>query len=287
MGRQEAFEQLQALILEHDRQQITDLSADLRELWKEIKDTDKMKANLDPILLEHTRELQQKFPDLFAPFIANAIKHSMHAAQDEMIDALYPITGKLVKRYVTKELELLSEKIDRRIDKTFSIEIWWQYIKSFFTGKKPGDAMLVNLQKPIVEQVFVIEQNSGILLGSYSKSGDFDQDMVAGMLTAIKNFAKDTFKKENEELELIEYGTAKIFLKNLRTFYIAVVINGITDKQFLSDLDDNLWDFAQKIMSNNLEDNETNSTQEELHEVSQEKIAQQIESYFKQINNDQ
>ena len=246
MGRQEAFEQLQALILEHDRQQITDLSADLNQLWQEIKDTDKMKANLDPILLEHTRELQQKFPDLFAPFIANAIKHSMHAAQDEMIDALYPITGKLVKRYVTKEIELLSEKIDRQIDRTFSVEIWWAYIKSFFTGKKPGSAILVNAQKPTIEQVFVIEQNSGILLGSYSKSGAFDQDMVAGMLTAIKNFAKDTFKREEEELELIEYGTAKIFLKNLRTFYIAVVINGITDKQFLSDLDDNLWDFAQK-----------------------------------------
>ncbi len=275
MGSQEAFEQLQALILEKDRAQIDGLSSELEKLWLELSDQHKLKAHVDPILSEHTRQLQQKFPDLFAPFIANAIKNSMHEAQDEMIDALYPITGKLVKRYVTKELALLSERIDAQLDRTFSPELWWQYIKSLFTGKKTGSALVANSNKPVIEQVFIIEQHSGILLGSYAKNDTFDQDMIAGMLTAIKSFAKDTFAKEQEELELIEYGTASIVLKNLRTFYISVVISGVANKQFLSDLDDNLWDFAQKITSINRGEGATSQ--------SQEKFTRQIENYFKEL----
>ena len=274
MVRQEAFEQLQALILEKDRAQINGLSEDLEKLWQELSDEQKLKAHVDPILTEHTKQLQQKFPDLFAPFIANAIKNSMHEAQEDMIDALYPITGKLVKKYVAKELALLSEKIDAQLDKTFSPEIWWQYIKAFFTGKKTSSSILANTNTPIIEQVYVIEQQSGILLGSYAKNDTFDQDMVAGMLTAIKSFAKDTFAKEQEELEMIEYGTASIILKNLRSFYIAVVISGVANKQYLSKLDDNLWDFAQKI---------TNSGREQASSTSQENFTKQIENYFKEL----
>lgn len=274
MGKQEAFEQLQALILEKDRSEITGLSEELEKLWQELSDEQKLKAHVDPILTEHTKQLQQKFPDLFAPFIANAIKHSMHEAQEEMIDALYPITGKLVKKYVSKELALLSEKIDAQLDRTFSPEIWWQYIKAFFTGKKTSSSILAKANAPIIEQVFVIEQDSGILLGSYAKSDSFDQDMMSGMLTAIKSFAKDTFAKEQEELELIEYGTASIILKNLRSFYIAVVIQGTANKQYLSKLDDNLWDFAQKI---------TSKKGEESNSANQENFTRQIESYFKEL----
>ena len=275
MSRQEAFKQLQEIILEKEWEKLADFQRELNTVGEELRDKEKLQNHLDPILTEHTQNLQKKFPDLFAPFIANAIKNSIHGAQDEMVDALYPILGKMVKRYVVKELEILSEKIDKQIDNAFSPELWLQYLKAIFTGRKPGDVILAGSNKPVIEQVFLIEQHSGILLGNYSKNEAFDQDMVAGMLTAIKSFAKDAFSGKQEDLELVDYETAKIFVRNLRTFFIAVVVTGVVDKSYLSKLDDAVWDFAEKILKSD--------QNKGVESIDKEDYAVKLEAYFKKL----
>ncbi|UZR95425.1 hypothetical protein [Chondrinema litorale] len=275
MSRQEAFKQLQEIILEKEWEKLADFQRELNIVGEELRDKEKLQAHLDPILTEHTQRLQKKFPDLFAPFLANAIKNSIHDAQDEMVDALYPILGKMVKKYVVRELEALSERIDKQIDNTFSPEMWWNYIKAMFTGKKPGEVIIANANKPVIEQVFLIEQNSGILLGNYSKNEAFDQEMVAGMLTAIKTFAKDAFAARQEDLELIDYETAKIVIKNLHTFFIAVVVSGVVDKSYLSKLDDTLWDFTEKILKSD--------QNRGIESIDKEEYAVKLESYFKKL----
>ena len=192
-----------------------------------------------------------------------------------MVDALYPILGKMVKKYVVRELEALSERIDKQIDNTFSPEMWWNYLKAIFTGKKPGEVIIASANKPVIEQVFLIEQNSGILLGNYSKNEAFDQEMIAGMLTAIKTFAKDAFAARQEDLELIDYETAKIVIKNLHTFFIAVVVSGVVDKTYLSKLDDVLWDFTEKILKSD--------QNRGIESIDKEEYAVKLESYFKKL----
>ena len=81
------------------------------------------------------------------------------------------------------------------------------------------------------------------------KTDDIDEDMVAGMLTAIKSFVEDAFKKSDQDLELIEYETYSIYIQNFSSYYIAVVISGIFNATHKSALEDKLLDFAQNTIN--------------------------------------
>jgi len=105
--------------------------------------------------------------------------------------------------------------------------------------------VLRNLIKAEIEEVFVIAQHSGMLLGSYSRHNTLDKEMIAGMLTAIKSFVKDAFVFGKQELETIEYENYELIIKNLESFYIVVVASGVVDEVFKNELDDVLLDFSE------------------------------------------
>ena len=82
------------------------------------------------------------------------------------------------------------------------------------------------------------------LIGSASRETTLDQDVIAGMLTAIKAFVEDAFKREKEDLESIQYGTYKIILQNFHSYYIAMAISGILSSAEKDQLGNRLLNFA-------------------------------------------
>jgi len=68
---------------------------------------------------------------------------------------------------------------------------------------------LSQLDSPEVHEVYLVQRESGLLLGSYAKEKNTDQDVIAGMLTAIKSFAEDAFNRGKEDLEMIQYENYK------------------------------------------------------------------------------
>ena len=112
-----------------------------------------------------------------------------------MAEALFPIMGKMIKKYVQAEVAKLSDSINEKINATFSF-------KNIFKSKskeRPTAAMMLKEEyKAYIEQVLVVEKGSGILKANYAKSQTMDEDMMAGMLTAIKSFAEDAFETANQ-----------------------------------------------------------------------------------------
>ena len=218
-------------------------------MHEDINTRKRLETRVEPIVEDKLAYLKEHFPELFGPAIAKAVSVQIRESQDMMIDALYPIIGKLIKKYVIAEMEALSEKIDKQLDKAFSWEGWIVRIRSWFAGVPFSQQVMRGAMAPTIEEVFVIEQHSSMLVGSYSRKNILDRDMIAGMLTAIKGFVKEAFAKEHQELEMVEYETYKIVLKNFRSFYIAVTVSGVIDAQFKDELDDILLKFVHNVMN--------------------------------------
>ncbi|HID37977.1 MAG TPA: hypothetical protein EYP36_00485, partial [Calditrichaeota bacterium] len=85
---------------------------------------------------------------------------------------------------------------------------------------------------------FFIHRDSGLLIQHISGSQPLttdDQDIIAGMLTAIRDFASTAFKTDTEqEVNEIQYNDFQIILESGRKFYLAIVVSGIPDRQFYS-----------------------------------------------------
>lgn len=247
--RRELFQQLRDILFEEEQREHEQLSQVVHELHEDINTRRRLETKVEPIVEDKLTYLKEHFPELFGPAIAQAVSVQIRESQDMMIDALYPIIGKLIKKYVIAEMEALSEKIDKQLDKAFSWQGWVTRMRGWFAGVPFSQQVMRGTLAPTIEEVFVIEQHSSMLVGSYSRQNILDRDMIAGMLTAIKGFVKEAFAKEHQELEMVEYETYKIVIKNFRSFYIAVTVSGVIDADFKRELDDILLKFVHKVMN--------------------------------------
>ncbi|TXD48275.1 cell envelope biogenesis protein OmpA [Polaribacter sp. IC073] len=233
------FELLRELLLAEDRDKFTALS-------EEIIEKEKLSKRVTPLVDEKIEDLRRNFPEYFGDTITQTIKIQIRDSQDEVVEALYPIMGKLIKKAIVSEITKLSDSINKTIKEKFSIkEIFTRFLK----GKKNDAGVVLNeIFEPIIEEVFVIEKNSGLLSGSYTRGNTADKDMISGMLTAIKSFAEEAFSKENQNLEDIKFDNFHLTIKNYKSIYIAIATSGVLSGEFKETIADNVHNLAEIIL---------------------------------------
>lgn len=177
-------------------------------------------------------QMMEVMPEKLGPTITKTLKVQIRESRDDVIQALFPIIGQMIKKYVQQEIQVLSEKIDKQFDAMLSVDLIWIKLKAWATGVSYADLILQNSHKALIQEIFVIDNESGILMASYTRNNLFDQDMAAGMLTAIKSFVEDAFEAESQNLETINYDNYKIYIQNFNKFYIAVVLAGVLSEAF-------------------------------------------------------
>lgn len=273
----ERFRQLQQLLLDDDRQVSIQIKEEIEQLRSELISPEEIDSRVSPFIENKIKYLQENFPELFGHVMAETIKQQIKDSQDEMVDALYPILGKLIKKFVSKEMERLSEQIDRQISETFSWHAWKRRFRGWIKGESEKDRIFTDLLKAKVEEVFIVDKESGLLAGSWSRADLADRDMIAGMLTAIKGFVEQAFSKGDQELETIEYDNYKLLIRNFHTYYITIVVSGVVSAEFKSMLTDLMLSFAERYkisvrqdLDGETIDNNSKALKAHLHEYIEE-----------------
>ncbi len=243
MTDSEKFIKLKELLLNEDRDFAQNILQKLDSLEDTVNTPEKLSEKINPIIDKKLDTFVEGIPDKLGPVIAEALIKS----QDKVVDALFPIMGKMIKKYIQQEMKILSDNINKQLQNTFSVKAIKRKFKSMFTGVSENEIILSQLNNIKAEQVFLIEKGSGLIIASVSKEESVDEDMIAGMLTAIKSFVEDAFKKEEQSLELIQYELFDIHIQNFTTYYFAVVISGGLDATFKNKLEDKLFNIASNI----------------------------------------
>ncbi len=258
---------LREILLRKDRE-------DIAEIKERIDDPDKLAEKITPIVEYHIETLKRKFPKEYRKEVDKIVERKLKASQDELLDLVYPVMGKMVRKYVNHQFLTLKENIDEKFTSIFSTKGMINRLKSLIFGVKEGDLLLSDLDNTSIEEVFLIERDAGLLLGHFSRNTTIDRDVVAGMLTAIKAFVEDAFSKERQDLEMIEYGTYKVYIQSFHQYYVSVILNGSISTSEKDKLSSRLLDFAEKEMQNIT----MNSNEE--HDF--EKLSNKLAEYFKQ-----
>lgn len=258
MEEQDKLKILKELLLTEEKEFADSIAEKLEALTKVVHQKKELSYKVDPIIDDKLKEFVQEIPKTLGPTITEALKEEIKNSQDAVVEALFPIIGKMIKKYIAHEMKLLSENISRKTKQAFSFKNWFRRTKAKVQGVSEGDLLISDYAKPRLIQMFVVEKNSGILLADYSplSDGTIDKEMVAGMLTAIKSFVEDAFRGGDQNLELIEYELYTIHIQNFYSYYVAAVISGAYNMMFKEVLEDQIIDFAKNyISSKDLEDN--------------------------------
>ena len=234
----ESLRQIQHILLKEDRVAI-------ERLQETIDDPVLLSEKIQPILEEQMKELKKAFPIEFEATIDKMIEKKLEASQEEILNVIYPVMGKMIKKYVNHQIQLLKDGIDETFKKTFSSKGVFYRIRTSLFGIKASDQIIHELKDFKIEEIYIIQRNSGLLYGSASTGDTIDQDVIAGMLTAIKSFVEDAFKREREDLEMIQYGTYKILLQNFYSYYFATAISGTMSSSEREGLANQILNFAE------------------------------------------
>lgn len=272
MSQERGIDTLKHLLFEEESKKFAQLEEKFQEFQGKVADDfENLKIPEDEVeqLVDHITEIM---PERLGPAITKTLQTQIKESRDEVVQVLYPIIGQMIKKYIQKEIQLLSDRIDQQFDQVFSWERIKAYITSLFTGKKPGGQLIRDAVEPQIEEIFLIENDSGLLLASYSRNKTMDQDIIAGMLTAIKSFVGEAFEKENQSLETIEYDLYKIYIQNFHKFYVAVVLSGVFTSEFKSMLDDTIMSFVKDL------------TIKAADKMNEETYKHKLEEYFANLN---
>ena len=247
MTDSEKLLKLKKALLQEDHDFAYNIFQKIENVEEILNEEELLSLKVNPIIDKKLNIFSEEIPSNLGPVITEALKVQIRESQDQVVEVLFPIIGKMIKKYIQNEMKILSDNINKQVQDTFSIKKLKNKIKSFFTGVSEEELILSSLTKAKVEQVFIIEKGSGVLLHHVSKREDsVDKDMVAGMLTAIKSFVEDAFTKEEQSLELIQYELYNIYLQNFSNYYFALVISGTFNTEFKNKVEDLILDFASK-----------------------------------------
>lgn len=238
---------LRDILLIDDREVAHAINKRLDLISDTLEKRDKLSKKVDPIVDQKIDAFVQDIPTTLGPTITKTLKEEIENSKDAVVEALYPIMGKMIKRYVQNEIKRLSETINTKVNNTFSFAWFKRKATSTFTGVNEGDLILSELDAAKIDEVFVIEKGSGLLLGNYSRTATIDKDMVSGMLTAIKSFVEDAFEGGSQNLEAIEYELYSIHIQNFYSYYVAVVVSGSYNRSFESELENDLLELSERL----------------------------------------
>lgn len=233
-----ALEKLKDIILRNDRNE-------LEELRAIINDKEKLSEKVNPIISEHFHFLKENFSSEYESIINDLIDKKLKQSEQELLDLIYPSLGKMISKYVTLQMSTMKDSIEKSVKSSFS---FGRSFTSFFTGVKESDLIIKDAIVSTIEEVYVIQRDSGLLIGSASNKNSMDDEVVAGMFTAIKSFVEDAFNTQSQDLEMIEYGSYKIIIRSYYSFYIAMAISGALSLTEQRNLQDQIDEFAAQKM---------------------------------------
>jgi OOP family OmpA-OmpF porin len=230
--------ELRALIIGPEQRQLLALQSRLSDPVRQVQDVSR--ALPDALALRAT---DPKLVDAVAPSVEHALTASVRRNPQPLADALFPIIGPAIRKAIAHALSGMMESFNRTLEYSLSWRSLSWRITALRTGKSFAEIVLLNTLVYRVEQVFLIEPDSGLLMQHVSADLDSarNADQISAMLTAIRDFVHDSFHVSAEEtLETLCVGELSVIVEHGPRAVLAGVVRGAVPQALRSMLQETL-----------------------------------------------
>ncbi len=209
--------------------------------------TERFTASVSEVINEALRRAEvtehSDLSNTIAPMVVTTIKTELRNSQDEMVEALYPITGRLVKAYVASAIKDLTVEMNRRLEQNPLM----LRLQSLTTGRSVAELALAGTQDFEIEELFLIRRGSGELIAHWPPLADSRREqMVSGVLAAINAVANEAFAADEASLRQIDMDQSTVYLRASPLYLLAAKCTGVAPKGIEQGLDDAFLDTVEK-----------------------------------------
>jgi OOP family OmpA-OmpF porin len=226
----ESMTELRSLLLGPTETQIAEIHERLTDPHRQLEEVSRI---LPAAVAVRTRQ-DNELTKALAPTVTSAIEASVRRNPQPLVDAIFPVIGPAIRRAIAVALSGMTQSLNQTLAHSFSVQgLKWR-IEAWRTGKSFAEVVLLHTLLYRVEQVFLIHKETGLLLQHVVAGGAAtqDADMVSGMLTAIQDFAHDSFNTpEGDQLETMQVGELTVWVEQGPLAILAGVIRGTAPQE--------------------------------------------------------
>jgi outer membrane protein OmpA-like peptidoglycan-associated protein len=194
-------------------------------------------AILDGALRDAEVSKHEQLSQAVAPLVVDSIKFELKNSQDEMVDALYPLTGKLVKQYVSAEMARLSAQLNSSLGGGSTTPSDLE-ARAKSLNMSVADLVLAESHQMKVDELFLIRRGSGDLVAHWertepsaeptvpSKAGSNRDVLIAGYLSGITAFSEEAFDDKKGSLRSLDMDGERIFVRASPAYVLAARCSG-------------------------------------------------------------
>ena len=143
----------------------------------------------------------------FYPVVEQALKVSIKKDPGILATSLAPIIGETVRKAVANAFRTMAESINFMLERSLSWESMKWRFEALRTGKSFGEIALLRSLRYKVQQVFLIQRQTGLVLQYVAAPGEgiSEAELASSMLTAIGDFVSDAFTgKQSQDLGVVQ-----------------------------------------------------------------------------------
>ena len=224
-GSQDSFSRLKRLLVGPEQELLTDVRKRLDD--PRIRAGDVSRVIAEAIVVRSQKD--DKLVGALLPTVSEIVKVSVKKDPKTFAAALFPVMGPAIRKAIAETFRNMIQSLNQTLEQTFSLRgLKWRF-EALRTRKSFAEVVLAHTLLYQVEQVFLIHRESGLLLEHVSARSEAleDRDLVSGMLTAIQDFVRDSFKTgEGEGLDTLKVGELAVWIERGPEAILACVIRG-------------------------------------------------------------
>ncbi len=231
------LDELRRLLVRPEQEELQDLQDRLDDRERRAHET----AAILPEALTLSTDRSADLSRALRPAVEGSVRESIEKRPEIFVDALHPIIGSVVRRSIAESMRALLQSLNQSLEQSFS----WQGLKwrleALRTGRSFTEVVMLRSLVYRVEQLFLIHRETSLSLLHLSAdaSGAQDSDMVAGMLSAIQDFTRDSFQTgKDEALEEFRVGELQVWIAPGPHAYLAAVIRANPPRELRTALED-------------------------------------------------
>lgn len=172
---------------------------------------------------------EEDLAEVVTPIVTASIKRNIQKHPEDFAKMFYPALVPSIRLMIANMLRSFTSSMDQTIESATSLKgLKWRF-ESMRTGVPYSELALRRALEYRVEQIFVIQSQTGLLIEHVLNEDvhGIDSDAVSGMLTAIQSFVTDSFDaKSDENLTNMQVGELNVWMVHGPEALIACVIRG-------------------------------------------------------------
>src|ERR1700734_3229556 len=222
-----AYEELRHLIIAPEQEELADIQERLDDRARRTQDVSSVIA--EAISMRRDQHGERALAQALAPTVQETLRESVRHDPHPLADALFPVMGPAIRKSISEALRGMLESFNQALEHSLSARgIKWR-IEALRTGKPFAEIVMMHSLLYRVEQVFLIHRETGLVLNHVvaPSAPAQDADMVAGLLSAIQQFARDSFQSgKTENLGNMTFDELQIRVVSGPNAVIAAAIRG-------------------------------------------------------------